>query len=574
MLMRFHFGLGVGHMYSHKRTLQTEPPHGGVAGQDDREVDENYKEAEEDDPPSEEEDGDLRAENVVQPFGSSNESLVSEFDEIISDDEQCPPAGLVELQSELALVAYLSTPMIHSPAYESPETEVPVYVLILRTSPTPFLNLHWIQGKTGYDNVMHGVYDHASVASADEPETVIHLVRHPSGYYVPVPELPAPELVPASELLVPAPKLLIPAPKLPVPAPKLLISAPKLHVPAPKLLVPEVKNSVSGSSILPTTSWVESSVMVSTTRTKTVMLAHPKKVQAEHSLHKVMQTCPNWRKALACLCVLLRIALCLGHSDNPHVLINVDYAKRRLELICSCWPDCLVRANVAPEALEMVLMKDSKAPMTHTEVLTLASPWITQFLYDNRQIVAHYMDDPRIFGLGNFFGLAQRHSIMMLLQMFTRPNTHLLPIEANGFATFLTHQMTKEMVYHIVFRTTTMSCIRLTIADLEPVIFRNAPHPPVDTLALSYQALLARLVNMWGTANIMPDYPTPVQIYAELREAATMLIQAEDDPGIVPFKAELRGLCTIIEMDVYCVGRPNRAGRSNRAGLPPNTIVA
>ncbi|KAG1868588.1 hypothetical protein F4604DRAFT_1927123 [Suillus subluteus] len=375
----------------------------------------------------------------------------------------CPPAGLVELQPELTLVAYLSTPMIHSPVYESLETEVPVYVLILRTTPTPFLNLHWIRGKTGYDNVMHGVYDHASVASADEPETVIHLARHPSGYYVPVPELPAPKLVPA----------------------------PKLPVPAPKLLVPEVENSVSGSSILPTMSWVESSVMVSTTGTGTVMLARPKKVQAEHSLHKVMQTCPNWRKALAYLRVLLRIALCHGHSDNPHVLINVDYAKRRLELICSCWPDCLFRANIAPEALETVLTKDSKAPMTHAEVLTLA----------------------------------------------------------NGFATFLTHQMTKEMVYHIVFRTTTMSRIRLTITDLEPAIFRNAPHPPVDTLALvgscCYQALLARLVSMWGTADIMPDYPTPVQIYAELCEAATMLIQAEDDPGIVPFKAELRGLCTI-----------------------------
>ncbi|KAG1872218.1 hypothetical protein F4604DRAFT_1681322 [Suillus subluteus] len=131
----------------------------------------------------------------------------------------CPPAGLVEvggsillvlysadlsqLQPELALVTYLSTLMIHSPAYESPETEVPVYVLILCTTPMLFLNLHWIWGKTGYDNVMHGVYDHASVASADEPETVIHLARHPSGYYVPVPELPAPELVPAPELLVP-----------------------------------------------------------------------------------------------------------------------------------------------------------------------------------------------------------------------------------------------------------------------------------------------------------------------------------------------------------------------------------
>jgi hypothetical protein len=50
---------------------------------------------------------------------------------------------------------------------------------------------------------------------------------------------------------------------------------------------------------------------------------------------------------------------------------------------------------------------------------------------------------------------------------------------------------------------------------------------------------------MWGIADVMPDYPTAVQVHAELRETAMMLFQAEDDPDIVPFKAELRKLCTI-----------------------------
>ncbi|KAG2097516.1 uncharacterized protein F5147DRAFT_656323 [Suillus discolor] len=112
------------------------------------------------------------------------------------------------------------------------------------------------------------------------------------------------------------------------------------------------------------------------------------------------------------------------------------------------------------------------------------------------------------------------------------------------------------MLYHIVFRTTTTSRIRLTIADLEPAIFRHAPNPPADTLALAgsccYQALLARLISMWGIANVMPDYPTAVQVHAELHETAMMLFQAEDDPDIVPFKAELKKLCTITPIGPEC----------------------
>ncbi|KAG1844758.1 hypothetical protein C8R48DRAFT_678364 [Suillus tomentosus] len=440
------------------------------------------------------------------------------------------------LRPELALVAYISTPMMHSSVYESLDLEVPVYVLVLRTTPAPFLNLPWMRGKTGSDDMVHGVYDYAGVAHTDEPETIIHLAQHPSGYYI-----------------------------------------------------PDVENSVSGSSFPPTTSQFGSSVIASTTGTETgtgtgtetetgtATLGRPKKVQAEHSLHQIMETCPSWRRALAYLRVQLRIAICCGHSDNPHVLVSIEYAEHRLELIRSCWPDCLVRANVAPETLETgqelhlsVFRKDSKVPMTHTEVLALASPWITQFLYDNRRVVAHSMDDPRIFGLSNFFGLAQRHSIMILLQMFTRPSAHLLPIKANGFATFITHQIAEEMLYHIVFRTTTTSRICLTIADLEPAIFRHALSPPADTLALAgsccYQALLARLISMWGIADVMPDYPTAVQVHAELRETAMMLFQAEDDPDIVPFKAELRKLCTITETDVFRIGRPSRASKRKATG--------
>ncbi|KAG0697352.1 hypothetical protein DFH29DRAFT_1003821 [Suillus ampliporus] len=271
------------------------------------------------------------------------------------------------------------------------------------------------------------------------------------------------------------------------------------------------------------------------------------------------------------------IAICCGHSNNPHALVNVNYADHRCELLNSCWPKSLMRANVIPENLETVLTKDTKVPMLENAVVALALPWITQFLYDNRRVVTHSMDDSCIFGLGNFFGLAQRYCIVTLLQMFTRPYAHLLPFCANAFVKFLRHQMVKELIYHIVFRTTATCRVRLTIADLEPTTFRNATNPPVDTLALMgsccYQALLARLILIWGTIDPMPDYPTPSQVHAELCETAMMLIQQVEDPQFINFMGQLRELCTITEADVCRIALISWLQEQGRDILPASLYI-
>ncbi|KAG1806046.1 hypothetical protein EV424DRAFT_1350868 [Suillus variegatus] len=184
------------------------------------------------------------------------------------------------------------------------------------------------------------------------------------------------------------------------------------------------------------------------------------------------------------------------------------------------------------------LTKDTQVPMSESAILVLALPWMSQFMYDNRRVAIHSMDDSRIFGLGNFFGLAQRHCIVDLLQMFICPYAHSLPLsmtylvqQVNSFVKFLENQMAKELVYHVIFRTTATCRVRLTIADFKPQIFRNATNPPVDTLALigscCYQALLARLVAIWGTIDLMPDYPSV------------------EDLQYVPFMGKLGELCTI-----------------------------
>ncbi|KAG1894651.1 uncharacterized protein F5891DRAFT_1194953 [Suillus fuscotomentosus] len=411
----------------------------------------------------------------------------------------CPPVGLDLLKQELCLFAYLQTPMVHSTAYELlPSIEVPVYVLALQELAAPFLNLPWLKGKTGNDEMMQGVYNYVGVGQVDLPLTIIHLAQFPFGYQ----HLPEEEAIDELE------------------------------------------------SVLQTT-WVESSAMTSAPGVERQVRA--KKVKAEHSLHRIMAACPNWCRSLAYLRIFMRIFISCGHSDNPHLLTNADYGERRLELIRSLWPGCLDRANIASHDLETVLSKDCKLPMTHNEVLALASPWITQFLYDNRRVISYAMNDARIFGLGNFFGLTLKHSILNLLQMFTRPHAHLLPIRINGFYVFLVHQAAKEMVYHIAYRTTTTNRIRLTLADLEPAIFRHAAHLPVDFLALvgscCYQSFLTKLLSIWGTAEAMPHYPPVSQVHSELRETAVMLLQQDQDPDIATFRTQMRALCTLTETD-------------------------
>lgn len=98
--------------------------------------------------------------------------------------------------------------------------------------------------------------------------------------------------------------------------------------------------------------WIDSSAMTSAPGVVRPVLPKKKKVKAEHTLHEIMKTCPNWGRALAYLRVFLRIFICCGHTDNPHLLTNVDYGEHRLELARSLWPRCLARANITIQDLE------------------------------------------------------------------------------------------------------------------------------------------------------------------------------------------------------------------------------
>ncbi|KAG1739689.1 hypothetical protein EDB19DRAFT_1908712 [Suillus lakei] len=106
MMMRFHFGLGVGHTYSHCRTSQAKSPDKYIAGflddvdaGDDGDVGSHYEDEEEDDAEDDEEDDaeddeeddtedewDEGSEDAEQQSGSSRESLLSQFDDMYDSE--------------------------------------------------------------------------------------------------------------------------------------------------------------------------------------------------------------------------------------------------------------------------------------------------------------------------------------------------------------------------------------------------------------------------------------------------------------------------------------------------------
>jgi hypothetical protein len=90
MLMRFYFGLGVGHVYSHYRPTQPEPEGAAHAAfthdvEDVGQIDE--VEDEEDSEDDEDEDDDTKGGSDVERwFSSSNESLLGQFDEMYDSE--------------------------------------------------------------------------------------------------------------------------------------------------------------------------------------------------------------------------------------------------------------------------------------------------------------------------------------------------------------------------------------------------------------------------------------------------------------------------------------------------------
>ncbi|KAG2047058.1 hypothetical protein BDR06DRAFT_977043 [Suillus hirtellus] len=92
----------------------------------------------------------------------------------------------------------------------------------------------------------------------------------------------------------------------------------------------------------------------------------------------------------------------------------------------------------------------------------------------------------------------------------------------NGFYQFLIHQIAKEIVHHVIFCPTETCQVELTIADLEPEKFHNAPHLPWEAMVFfassCYEVLLKRLSHLLNYRVLLATHPSPSQVIMELKE--------------------------------------------------------
>ncbi|KAG2347120.1 hypothetical protein BDR05DRAFT_945499 [Suillus weaverae] len=96
----------------------------------------------------------------------------------------------------------------------------------------------------------------------------------------------------------------------------------------------------------------------------------------------------------------------------------------------------------------------------------------------------------------------------------------------NGLVWFLCHQITKELVYHIVFKNNTTPRHHICLADLDPTSFGEAAHPPLAMLSLVITSCYDVLLS-YSNDNFKDSH------------------SQSDNPSHAPFMAAMKALCTI-----------------------------
>ncbi|KAG1897633.1 uncharacterized protein F5891DRAFT_1191841 [Suillus fuscotomentosus] len=477
----------------------------------------------------------------------------------------CRPALHNALKVHISLYAYVLTPVVHRSALETDQgTEVPVYISSFHAT-NAHLNLPARSMRVGPDNQFYVVYD---CLGPDNSTTVVHPARHPTGHY-PWSNIDLAVLAATSDACDSSGVAIVPGSSTLMTSDD-VTEADSLN---DAFMLDEscgdehstpgdptsAHASQAATSNPPTIySWISySGNMLSTAASthanrKSTATSKGKKakkvVVPEGGLKRVMNTYPKWKLALAYLRVLLRIAVCVGEISNPHKLTF----ENRAEAIRNVWPRALLRANINSCDLEEVLSLTTKTAMSHDDVLKLANPSLSEFVYDTKRLascsIGHAQAGFNLDDLGA--GILLLNMIQNLLQQFIRPKSNVLPIRANGFAWFLTHQIAKEIMWHVIFRSTSTHAVRLVLADLEPTTFRNVDHPPFLTMSFLGSSCYGALLLKYATLTKIPvdllQYPHPAQVYEELCETAVTLVNERDDEGHPELMFSLAQLCNIL----------------------------
>ncbi|KAG0702399.1 hypothetical protein DFH29DRAFT_875171 [Suillus ampliporus] len=237
--------------------------------------------------------------------------------------------------------------------------------------------------------------------------------------------------------------------------------------------------------------------------------------------------------------------------------IQIKYPRWKEVLV-----EALLKSKYATRTLTAVIVSvKDQTVVTEEEMLTMTGKWLSSFLSDIKRLAKLGILSPAPLG---FSLLDQAPRVMKgewalaLMQHLLLPDSSRLPIADNGFVWFLDREITKSLIYHAVFPASVSAFIPTTMVDFAPAIFRDAPHPPPAMLAFvgasCYSAILQWLVELLkamsgegesSTINLSV-YPPPSQIYAELLQAAILLLVQHDDPGYPVFAARMMALCNIL----------------------------
>ncbi|KAG1840689.1 hypothetical protein C8R48DRAFT_679532 [Suillus tomentosus] len=440
-----------------------------------------------------------------------------------------PTVYALYLREQLCLVGYIRPPMLHASPFLNPRTDVPCYVLLLDFSAPP-LNLPCLT-VVSCENSVYSLYHYV-----DETNplgcTVVHLARYPTGYH----KITDDDLIAFSDIFT--------------------ASGQGTSIYAQSRICSESANDIAAGP----SNAAEFQQNATTP-------AEPQAASAtDRSIQKVMKMHDNWRHPLAHLRVLIRIAICCGTTENPHLIVQKNERNQRTEVIHRLWPLCLIRSNVDPSTLEKVISRTTKKPITEDEILKLASPWFSQFNYDVRRRLNDTLDSRAGFGLGDgAYGDVLTDKILECIRMFIRPFAHVLPLSDNGFYQFLIHQIAKEIVHHVIFRPTETCQVELTIADLEPEKFRNAPHLPWEAMAFfassCYEVLLKRLSHRPNYRVLLATHPSPSQVFMELKETDIQTNSQE----FVSFNSVSASLYDIMTV---------ATARTSKSSLPTQSLIA
>ncbi|KAG1806054.1 hypothetical protein EV424DRAFT_1350875 [Suillus variegatus] len=479
----------------------------------------------------------------------------------------CSMQGLEAVQQHIKLTAYLETGCVHAPALNAESTEVPVYTMERYISPAVMdLPAKWT--RQGQDKKIHIIYD--GIVDFTNFRTMVHWADYPSGYNMPVFNFGS--ILDMSDIYstvsVNDHSLFNDWTSLDVnmalegdgayshhgaPSSYHTHSSPYIADSAPHS-IPAVSHALI----------VEAHDANDNDNDNTKVVPRPRPRKPASNLKQIMTDYPKWRLVLAYLRLLFRVAICTGNSVNPHE-ITTSRADVKDSLVANLFCQSLKCADTLEEDLEDVVFHGST--ITRKIVLVKAGKWISQFIYDTARVAEWAITHREAgFGLHDIFGPVLQAKLETLLENFLHPKSDILSINQNGLVWFFHSKFSKTLAWHIVFRTTRLKGILvhstpnvpLVVADLEPDLFRNAPHLPEATLAYvvssCYGALLQELVTVvtsnHGSSYDLSCYPPPSIVHTNVLETIKILLQLNDDPGYLEFMAIMCTFCSLAVRDV------------------------